>query len=355
MAIIHGQIEPLKQIREELNRNNISRFSSIADINNFTQTYELELASIDKAIKVEFDAELLELKSDLLKYKELHSTDKAEAFKVLKSKIKSKGISFDHIEAKRAKSLLAKITLFFKSRYLKKSKDKLEKNFEQVIEKRTRYSNTQVTRTSDKIEDVTNNKEIIIEKRVSQADRDLKYTKAIIDRLYPLIAGAIGENSVVNTIKELPDNYYLINDFSREFDPPIYNKKDNDRIFSIQIDHLLIAPSGLYIIETKNWSKQSIANKDLRSPVKQVLRTSYALFVYLNSDANKRLGLAKHHWGSKRISIRNLIVMTNHKPNEDFQHVKVLSLNNLNGYIKYFDSIFSSEDTRNIYEYLTSE
>lgn len=354
MTIIHGQIEPLKKIKKELSENNISRFSSIADINKFTQGYELELASIDKDITSNLDRELIELKSDHLRYKELHSKNKADAVKTLINEVKSKEISLAQIEAKRKKSLLARITLFFRLRNLKRSKNKLEKNFGQLLKKRTGHSGVQVTRTSEKIEEIINNREVIIEKRTSKAVRDLKNTKSVIDRLYPLIAGAIGENSVVNTIKKLPDNYYLINDFSKNFDPPIYNKKDNDRIFSIQIDHLLIAPSGLYIIETKNWSKQSTDSYDLRSPVKQVLRTSYALFVYLNSDANKRLGLKKHHWGRKKIPIRNLIVMTNHKPNEEFQHVKVLSLNNLNGYIKYFESVFSNEDTRGIYEYLAN-
>ena len=36
--------------------------------------------------------------------------------------------------------------------------------------------------------------------------------------------------------------------------------------------------------------------------------------------------------------------MTNEKPKEGFKHVKVLSLKELNGYIKYFDQIFSETE-----------
>jgi hypothetical protein len=43
-------------------------------------------------------------------------------------------------------------------------------------------------------------------------------------------------------------------------------------------------PTGLFILETKNWSKQSIKNEDLFSPVQQVKRAAFALFVYLMSD-----------------------------------------------------------------------
>ena len=137
------------------------------------------------------------------------------------------------------------------------------------------------------------------------------------------------------------------------FDPPIYNKNEDDRIFSIQIDHLLICQSGVFLLETKNWSRRSIENLDLRSPVKQILRTSYALFVLLNSDSKfNDIKLEHHHWGSKKIPIRNVIVMTNEKPKEEFKHVKVLSLSKLNGYIQYFEQLFSGEEVKSIFEYL---
>jgi len=47
--------------------------------------------------------------------------------------------------------------------------------------------------------------------------------------------------------------------------------------------------------------------------------------------------------------------MTSEKPKEEFKHVKVLSLNELNGYIKYFDEIFSEAEAENIFNYLNSE
>jgi hypothetical protein len=74
--------------------------------------------------------------------------------------------------------------------------------------------------------------------------------------------------------------------------------------------------------------------------------------VFLNSESN--LGLARHHWGRKKIPIRNVIVMTSKAPKEEFKHVKVLSLNALNGYIKYFDEIFCESETENIFNYLNN-
>lgn len=82
-----------------------------------------------------------------------------------------------------------------------------------------------------------------------------------------------------------PNLYYLINDFSVKFNRPIYNKAEGDRIFSVQVDHVLIGRSGIVLLETKNWSRASVQNLDMRSPVDQIKRTSFALFVLLNGDA----------------------------------------------------------------------
>jgi len=292
MTIVAGKIEPLKKLKEILNENGITRFNSIGEINTFINNYESEKKEIPKIIKKTLDEEITKLEET----------------------------SKQTIE-KSNKNLFNKILYYLKIKILTNKKSTLEKKFEKIISK-----------------------------RCTKSYKELDFTKEVVDGLYTLIAGAVGENSTVNELQKLSDSYYLINDFSVEFNPPIYNKKENDRIFSIQIDHLLICQSGVFLLETKNWSKHSIKNLDLRSPVEQILRTSYALFVLLNSETN--ISLARHHWGSKKIPIRNIIVMINEKPKEEFKHVKVLSLNELNGYIKYFDPIFNDTEVKSIFDYL---
>lgn len=93
----------------------------------------------------------------------------------------------------------------------------------------------------------------------------------------------------------------------------------------------------------------------LRSPVQQIRRASYVLFKLLNNEiSNSHLGLDKHHWGDKKIAIKNLIVMTNKRPQEEFQYVKVLTLNELPGYINYFKPTFSLNETHRIADFLLS-
>ncbi len=184
---------------------------------------------------------------------------------------------------------------------------------------------------------------------------EIERKKSVIDTLSSFIYGALGEQKVVKTLESLSDEYFLINDFSVSFSPAIYNRQENDFIKSIQIDHLLVAPSGIFLIETKNWSEKSLENLSLRSPVQQIKRASFVLFRLLNNEmSNFHLCLDKHFWGDKKISIKNLIVFTNTKPKEEFQFVKILTLNELLGYINFFKSTFSSTETQRIADFLLS-
>jgi len=337
----------------------LNRFSidnSIGDINNFVKGYDSEYNEIPKIIEDALNNEIQDHQSSLVKRQQSYETLKADIEIEINLKIQKLEEESQKAINKSKKSIFHKIFFYLKIRSLINKKLNLTKNTDKILKKKTRVAENDVINIQRKLEEKTNNKKKIISDRCSQSRNELASTKNVVDELYTLIAGAIGENSVVNELQKLSDNYYLINDFSVKFNPPIYNKKEKDRIFSIQIDHLLVCQSGVFLLETKNWSKQSINNLDFRSPVEQILRTSYALFVLLNSDSKfNDIKLERHHWGSKKIPIKTIIVMTNEKPKVDFKHVKVLSLKELNGYIKYFDETFSADEVKRIFDYLKYE
>jgi hypothetical protein len=113
-----------------------------------------------------------------------------------------------------------------------------------------------------------------VKQSYKQALTELERKKVLIDEVNTFIAGAIGEQRVVKELERLSDEYYLINDFSISFSAPIYNRQEKNYIKSIQIDHILVAPSGIFLIETKNWNDESLRNLSLHSPVQQIKRTS---------------------------------------------------------------------------------
>ena len=171
---------------------------------------------------------------------------------------------------------------------------------------------------------------------------ELEKKRNIIAEYNTYLIGAIGEQQVVSILQRLSDEYYVINDFQLNFRPALYWKKENEYIKSIQIDHLLISPSGIFLIETKNWSKDSIGNIDLRSPVLQIQRSGYAFYRFVNSKLTNKWKILL--WGSKKIQTRNIIAMINSKPNEEFQFVKILNPSEISGYVQYFGKVLSSQE-----------
>ena len=189
----------------------------------------------------------------------------------------------------------------------------------------------------------------MIEKRSKSEIEKIDYTLNVLENSKNLILGAIGENLVVKEIKKLSDDYALINDFNLSFSRPIFHKKHNQRIYSVQIDHLLISKAGIFIIETKNWSKSSVNTISLRSPIDQIERSNFALYVYISEN----ITLNEHHWGEQRIPIRNLIVMINNKPTAEFKYVSIKLLRELNDYIKYFEPVLTQKQLNRIIKQLT--
>ncbi|MDI3539637.1 MAG: hypothetical protein PWQ52_760 [Methanolobus sp.] len=100
--------------------------------------------------------------------------------------------------------------------------------------------------------------------------------------------GALGELAVIENLCQLPDNYYLFNDLNLELND--YIKFNGSPLKSAQIDHLVVGPTGIFVIETKNWSKnytQSVFNDGSYTPFDQIQRSSYLVYRYLN---NKKYG-----------------------------------------------------------------
>ncbi|MFD2148273.1 nuclease-related domain-containing protein [Mucilaginibacter antarcticus] len=185
--------------------------------------------------------------------------------------------------------------------------------------------------------------------------KKLTHKKTVIDEINNWIYGAWGEQKVVAELEKLSDDWILINDFKYKFHRAVYRKTENDYIQSIQIDHILISKSGVFLIETKNWGENSINNPELYSPIKQISRANFALYRILNGNVRNQKSLLNGHFlGTKKVPIKNLLVLINKKPLEQFPFVKILSLADLLKYVNYFQPCFSNDETLKIANYLIS-
>jgi len=96
--------------------------------------------------------------------------------------------------------------------------------------------------------------------------------KASIRRWVRWFLGRKGESAVTETLKSLPDDYVVLNDIV------LPDRKGN-------VDHMLIGPNGVFVIETKNYSASVRCEEDewfvnghrIRSLSKQAKRNSLAV------------------------------------------------------------------------------
>lgn len=338
MARIYGTIESLKSLKSELDNNDISRFNSVKEINDFLSNYITEKRSILNDVSKKLDREYFETCTILKKRKQ----EKAEIINSETEKIDSI-ISDLHAKIDAIKS---KDNNFLKKVISSIKLYSLKKQSKYYVTNKTKLISSYVNNISRKIENnetfiriYETGKESLIETRAKPQIDKLEYTRNILESSRNLISGAIGENLVVKEIEKLSDDYVLINDFNLRFSRPIFYKKHNQRIYSIQIDHLLISKAGIFIIETKNWSKSSVNSLSLRSPIEQIERSNFALYVFISEN----IPLYEHHWGEQRVPIRNLIVMINNKPQGQFKYVSVKLVRELNDYIKYFEPVLTDK------------
>ncbi len=355
MCKIYNSIGSLTTLKSHLLRHDINDFKSLKEVIDFKDLYSINRQKIISEYENLIEQEKIELQSELLQLDTTIEEKKLYKEKELNEEIRKLNHKLKVLTSYTSTNYFGRLTKLLKSWYFKKRLFYIEKNAELKVKE---FIKTIVNLRQEK-----SNRHQFISSHFNDAVKEsciiplaeLDRKKTIIDELSSHIYGALGEQKVVMELENLSDEYFLINDFSISFSNSIYNSQENDYIKSIQIDHILVSTSGIFLIETKNWSEKSIENLSLRSPVEQIKRTSFVLFKLLNNKIrNYHLQLDKHHWGDKKIPLRNLIVLTNNKPIEDFQYVKVLTLNELIGYVKYFKPIFSSTETQRITDYLVN-
>lgn len=349
MARIIGKIESLKTLKSELKNSGITRFNSVKEINDFLSDFENEKLSILKKTSENLDKEYSQTSINLRQLIE----DRTELIKLetnkLEKRISDLEIEINLIKNKKVNNFFLKLYSSFKLYSTKNSLNYLLNNKTKLIDSSAFNISKKIKSDEEFIDKYQTDKQSLIDKRANLKIEKLEYTRKVLKNSRNLISGAIGENLVVKEIKKLSDDYVLINDFKVSFYPSIFYKKHNQRINSIQIDHLLISKAGIFIIETKNWSKSSVNSLSLRSPIEQIERSNFALYVYISEN----ISLSNHHWGEQKIPIRNLIVMINNKPNASFKYVTIKLLRELNDYIKYFEPVLTDNQFNKIVNNLT--
>lgn len=349
MCKVYNTVGSLTVIKERLAQNKITDFNSTQELISFQNNYTTSREQIISGQRLLLTAERDTLGSRILELEKEIAKDSALIRQRLQAEVDLLKRQYDAI-TEMQKSWIQEFSYSFKALFILMKIKYNELAYNQIISASIQPKINLLTKKRERHQYLISRFEEAIIESGRVALKELDHKKKVIDEVNSFIYGAIGEYKVVQELKQLPDNYILINDFSYTFGEYLYYGQDKSYIKTIQIDHLLISPAGIFLIETKNWSKESLKNLDLFSPVSQIKRTNYALFKILSENSNSVLG--QHHWGDRKIPIRNLIVLINHKPTEEFQYVKILTLNELHGYIEYFKPSLSNQEVQEIANYL---
>lgn len=352
MCIVYNSIGCLTTIKSHLRQHNVNDFHSVSELLTFQKDYNVIRQEIISKHSRIIEEEKNLLCEEINQLRDIITIKKREAEQQLYAELEYLDHQLNSLPSTHA-TIFHAFVAGIKRRQVRRKIRVSNLSFSSRIK-------AALSQTTDVLEIKSKRYQFIVS-RFDDAVRQsslpqlklLDRKRNIIDQVSFLIYGALGEQKVVRELEHLPDDYILINDFNCSFIPALYNPQGKEYIKSIQADHLLITPSGIFLIETKNWSESSLKNYSLRSPVEQVKRTNYALYKMLAGDiVDSGLILNRHHWGHKKVPIRNLVVLTNQRPKEEFQFVKILRLNELLRYVKYFEPIFSNGETQRIADYL---
>lgn len=345
MCIVYNTIGSLTVVKSHLQTHNVNDFKSIKELINFQKDYSNARLEVISKHSILIEKEEISLKSEI---------PQSENFIEIKRKETEQKLLSDLDLLKQRFEMLSSVqTTIFKEliNYLNKigvkKKIQLEEfRLDSKVANSVKESESSLNEMKKRYQFiVTQFNDAVKESGKHELD-ELERKKNIIDTVNNSIYGAIGEQKVLKELEKLSDDYIVINDFNCSFKRPVYYPEKNEYIKSVQIDHLLISPVGVFLIETKNWSEDSLNNLSLRSPVEQIKRANFALYKILNAKSSKSLDF--HHWGQKKIPIKNLIVLIKRKPKEEFQYVKVLTLSELQNYVAYFQPIFSQREVKNM-------
>lgn len=325
--------------------------NDINEIDVILKDIERQYAEKKPIIYNQIKSELNELhekikvaEKDILLKKSLIVEDIKEESKDLREEIEELDlIKFDIIHLFKYFSSKLKLRRSIKRLYY------LELDSESEISKRLENSYSSLKSLKYKHNYLESNPDKEVESRLSSLTSQINNLNEI--KRSNTYKGALGELKVIQNLHELSDDYYLFNDLHLELKD--YIKFNGSSLKSAQIDHLVVGPTGVFVIETKNWSEQYVQyvfNDESYTPYDQIQRSSYLAYRYLNN--NKYRGTLRkiyYNLAEDEAKVKSIIAIAGSNfPFEKHRFVKVLSYYAVASYIIKSKQVLTNESVNEI-------
>lgn len=156
-----------------------------------------------------------------------------------------------------------------------------------------------------------------------------------------IIRGNLGEKRVFNVLRELPNEYHILNDITIKIDGK-----------EAQIDHLVISPYGVWSVETKshlgwiygkekdrNWTQKKKSDKG------KIYSKAFYNPITQNAVHCNRLSDLYFKNAGHRITVKSLVVFTSADKLDIESTTPVVTLGNMKETIRKFDdNIYISQE-----------
>lgn len=349
MSRIYNTNGSLNYIKGYLLRNNIQEFQSVRDLQRFQVNYASARQKLIADCQKILTDERNKLNSDVQALEHEIAFDKQSLQQQFTKEVEALRQRYNEL-AEADKTVLQEFTFSFKALFTLLKINYIESFAHAAIFRASRRKIALLHIKRRQSEYLVRHFEQHVAEKANAELWELDRKKKVIDEINTFIYGAIGEGKVAAQLEHLTDEYAVINDFCYTFDKPLYYKEQKTQIHNVQIDHLVVSRAGVFLIETKNWSKESVQNENFRSPVDQICRANYAVYRLLKEITNHILDA--HHWADRKIPLHNIVVLMNHKPQVEFGRAKILTPDNLCGYIQWFPPTLSAKEAQQVAGYL---
>ncbi len=163
-----------------------------------------------------------------------------------------------------------------------------------------------------------------------------QYKKFEKNRNSPFHAGAQGENSVIEKLSNLSDEYHVLCGV-RIMLPYFISYGGKKNLKSAQIDVVVVCKKGVYAIEIKNWSDSYVRQQNYFSPHEQAGRAGRLLWHVLKSWQK-----------TPRVTSVVLSIRGNIKYDPRYRLVFAANLHNINEFLRGRADVLNDKDVQKI-------
>lgn len=161
----------------------------------------------------------------------------------------------------------------------------------------------------------------------------LYLVRLIIRYNYAKLKGKRGERQVAKRLMRLPDGYTIFND--------VYILENGK---SSQIDHVVLSPHGIFVIETKNYRGWIYGNEKDQYWIKNMYGTKYQFYNPLLQNYSHVKAL-QSLFGFPMQYFISIVVFTDHATLKgNYPHHNVINIRDLNSLIKTYQKVVFRED-----------